>query len=197
MKTGKGLATATQLDASRRHDLEYLMHRYQQADAAAVAELVAILSPKLLRFFAGPWATRDLAEDALQECWLRIHQARHTHRPGTSVLPWVFAIARHTRVDVWRRSKKFRQVSLEDVASEFPASGCETRSAIDVDRLLAELPESQSEVIYMTKVLGLSVEETASATGSTAGAVKQKAYRAYERLRRLLAADSGHHSPAA
>jgi RNA polymerase sigma-70 factor (ECF subfamily) len=33
---------------------------------------------------------------------------------------------------------------------------------------------------------GLSIEEIARATSSTAGAVKQKAHRAYERLRALL-----------
>jgi len=38
----------------------------------------------------------------------------------------------------------------------------------------------------MLKVNGLSIEEVARATSSTVGAVKQKAHRAYERLRELL-----------
>ena len=38
----------------------------------------------------------------------------------------------------------------------------------------------------MLKVDGLSIEEVARATSSTVGAVKQKAHRAYERLRKLL-----------
>jgi RNA polymerase sigma-70 factor (ECF subfamily) len=38
----------------------------------------------------------------------------------------------------------------------------------------------------MLKVNGLSIEEVARATSSTVGAVKQKAHRAYERLRNLL-----------
>jgi RNA polymerase sigma-70 factor (ECF subfamily) len=48
------------------------------------------------------------------------------------------------------------------------------------------LPESQREVLIMLKVNGLSVEEIARATSSTVGAVKQKAHRAYEKLRNLL-----------
>jgi RNA polymerase sigma-70 factor (ECF subfamily) len=40
----------------------------------------------------------------------------------------------------------------------------------------------------MMKVGGLTLEEVARATSSTVGAVKQKAYRAYERLRQLLQA---------
>jgi RNA polymerase sigma-70 factor (ECF subfamily) len=50
------------------------------------------------------------------------------------------------------------------------------------------LPESQQEVVKMLKVAGLSLEETARATGSTVGSVKQKAHRAYRRLRELLIA---------
>ena len=42
------------------------------------------------------------------------------------------------------------------------------------------------DVLVVLKVNGLSVEETARATSSKVGAVKQKAHRAYERLRSLL-----------
>ena len=56
----------------------------------------------------------------------------------------------------------------------------------DFDRLIASLPEAQREVIVMLKILGMSLEEVAKATSSTIGAVKQKAHRAYETLRRAL-----------
>ena len=67
-------------------NLEELMERYQRADRDAAAVLVRELSPKLLRFLAGPLQTRVFAEDMLQDCWLRIHRARHTYRPGSPVL---------------------------------------------------------------------------------------------------------------
>jgi RNA polymerase sigma-70 factor (ECF subfamily) len=53
--------------------------------------------------------------------------------------------------------------------------------------MLRDLPESQREVILMLKVSGMSIEEVARATASTIGSVKQKAHRAYEKLRRVLA----------
>ena len=56
----------------------------------------------------------------------------------------------------------------------------------DIWRLLEQLPESQQVVIRMLKVSGMSLQEVANATGSTVGAVKQKAHRAYEKLRVLL-----------
>ena len=32
---------------------------------------------------------------------LRIHRARHTYLPSEPLLPWIFAIARHTRLDAY------------------------------------------------------------------------------------------------
>jgi RNA polymerase sigma-70 factor (ECF subfamily) len=63
------------------------------------------------------------------------------------------------------------------------------REQDDFDRLISSLPETQREVLVMLKVSGLSLEEVAKATSSTIGAVKQKAHRAYETLRRALGKD--------
>ena len=166
---------------------EDLMTRYQQADATAAAALVELLSPQLYRFFAGQMGSTADAEDMLQEVWLRIHRVRHTYRPGDPVLPWVYAIAHRVRVDNYR--KRYRITSHErgtDVLPERPARRDAAADLPSFDELVAELPESQREVLVLLKVNGLSIEEVARATATTPGAVKQKAHRAYERLRNAL-----------
>ena len=168
-------------------DIEHLMARYQRADPAAPAALVKLLSPQLYRFFAGPMGSKTDAEDMLQDVWLRIHRVRHTYRPGEPVLPWVYAIARRVRVDDYR--KRHRIASREtgvDVLPETWVNKDERSCLPRFEELVAALPESQREVVTMLKVDGLSIEEVARATSSTVGAVKQKAHRAYERLRKLL-----------
>src|SRR6202022_2332023 len=94
-------------------DLDRWMERYQQADPDAPATLVGALSPALLRFFKSQVATREQADDLLQQTWLRIHRVRHTYRPGEPVLPWIYAIARRVRVDGYRPT---RRVTLPEVA---------------------------------------------------------------------------------
>src|ERR1700733_10497245 len=87
-------------------DLETLMVRYQQGDLDAASDLVARLSPALHRFFMVQFVSRRYADDLLQETWLRIHQVRHTYRPGEAVLPWLYAIARNIRVDQYRKTRR-------------------------------------------------------------------------------------------
>ena len=167
-------------------DLQMLMVRYQAGDSAAAALLVNQLSPPLHRFFLMQDVSRRHADDLLQETWLRIHQIRHTYRPGEPVLPWLYAIARHIRVDHYRKASRVemreRQVEQMPEISEARKKG----HGMDLEALLDSLPESQREVIVMLKISDMSLEEVARATSSSVGSVKQKAHRAYEKLREKL-----------
>ncbi len=163
------------------------MVRYQAGDARAVDELVGTLSPRLLRFLSGAQLAGANSEDLLQECWLRIHKARHTYLPTEPLLPWVFAIARHTRLDnLRRRQRRERREVLVDAVPEPPWRPAGAAKRRDVMQLLDELPPAQREVILLLKGSGMSLDEVARATGSSLGAVKQKAHRAYATLRKLL-----------
>ncbi len=168
-------------------DLEMLMTRYQQGDFDAATALIQRVGPRLHRFFAVQLASRGDADDLLQETWLRIHDVRRTYRAGEPVLPWLYAIARHIRVDHYRKERRTaaRERRLEEMppVAARPAGPAETA---DLEALLAPLPESQREVIAMLKIAGMSLEEVARATSSSVGSVKQKAHRGYEKLREHL-----------
>jgi len=173
--------------ARSMNDQDYWMVRYQQADPEAPGALINALSPALLRFFRSQSGSREQADDLLQETWMRIHRVRHTYRPGEPVLPWVYAIARRVRVDGYRKTRRVtaHETAME-VLPEAPQIVERRSSPFDFETLIAALPEAQREVIVMLKVGGLTLEEAARATSSTVGAVKQKAHRAYEKLRTIL-----------
>ena len=168
-------------------DLETLMVMYQNGDRTAAAALINRLSPQFYRFFLAQVTSRRDADDLLQETWLRIHEARHTYRPAQPLLPWLYAIARHIRVDHYRKAKRieWREQQVEAIPEPAASTAPEGKGP-ELTTILQQLPESQREVITMLKVAGMSLEEVARATSSTVGAVKQKAHRAYETLRKAL-----------
>jgi RNA polymerase sigma-70 factor, ECF subfamily len=168
-------------------NLEMLMVRYQQGDFAAAKVLIDRISPRLHRFFLAKSMSRADADDLLQETWLRIHKVRQTYRPGEPTLPWFYSIARHIRVDHYRKSiraaageKEFEEVS-KGVSSA-------PQRASELEAVLAPLSEGQREIIAMLKVEGMSLEEVARATSSSVGSVKQKVHRAYKKLRKTIGA---------
>jgi RNA polymerase sigma-70 factor (ECF subfamily) len=175
---------------SVRDTPEYWMRLYQEADPAAPAALVAMLSPPLLRFFRYNAASREQAEDLLQETWMKIHRMRHSYRQGERLLPWVYAIAHHVRIDSYRRTRRIaaHETAIDPIPE--PAGPNAVSESIQFESLVAMLPDAQREVITMLKAVGMTVEEVALATSTTVGAVKLKAHRAYERLRAVLEAPS-------
>jgi RNA polymerase sigma-70 factor (ECF subfamily) len=146
----------------------------------------------VFQFFLGQVRDRSQAEDLLQDFWLRIHKARNTFRCGEPLLPWLYAIARRVRVDQYRRAKRvsdheFQSDELPDAAA--PRQPDKRVSPTMAD-LLKTLPATQRETVLLLKVSGLSLEEVARATGTSVGAVKQKAHRAYEKLRKVFGGEA-------
>jgi RNA polymerase sigma-70 factor, ECF subfamily len=167
--------------------LEKLMERYQRADAEAGTVLVESLSTQIFQFFMAHVRNRGDAEDLLQDFWLRIHNARHTYRCGEPLLPWMYAIAHRVRIDHYRRTRRINEHELVDQELvNFSAQPGPSKKTPSLHDLLKKLPETQREVLVLMKVSGLTLEEVARATGSSVGAVKQKAHRGYEKLRKLF-----------
>lgn len=167
--------------------LESLMEAYQLSDEQAFSQLVERLSPKLRYFFLGPSVTRRQADDLVQICWMRVHQARHSYQAGRPLLPWIYAIARNARSDEYRRMtrveahQEFDGDSFADPMSLVRAT--EARNVFRV--LMTSLPARQREVVVLLKVRGMTLEEAARARDSTIGATKQMAHRAYTNLRAM------------
>lgn len=174
-------------------DLEALMSRYQAGEAQAFDALYRAISPRIYAFLVRSTRDRVVADDLLQEVFVNIHRARATYRTGAPVLPWVYAIARHAAASRARsagrraRREEFRE-DIAELAGPAPVDGAAAEDPrIDgIRAALDGLPASQREVVLMLKVSGLSLAEVAKATGSTVGAVKLKAHRAYETIRRKL-----------
>jgi RNA polymerase sigma-70 factor (ECF subfamily) len=91
-------------------------------------------------------------------------------------------------VDSYRRRRRIalREVAVEVLPERAAEGGGQPDDPPPFDQLIASLPASQREVLTMLKVNGLSLEEIALATSSSVGSVKQKAHRAYQRLREML-----------
>ncbi len=178
------------------------MCRYQAGDAVAANELVDELYPILRRFFWAIAGATTPIDDLLQECWLRIHRARHSYRHGEPVLPWVFAIARHSRVDQFRKMQRTsgRESSIDGVSElkllDDPQQQWDgSLTAQRIMRAMDGLPAAQRDVVIMLKIVGMTMEEVAQATGSNVNAVKQKAFRAYRTIRQELGVEEKEENP--
>ncbi len=178
-----------------------LMARYCDGDAAAFRELYADVAPQLLGYLLRMTRDRALAEDLLQQTFLKVHKARGAYVRGANPMPWLYAIAHRTCLDALRKKTRarVRVAANPDNVPEMPADldgrpegsaveGADpelARAALDA---LESLPPQQREAVVLTKLQGKSVAEAAEIAGTTRGAMKVRAHRGYAALRKLLGA---------
>jgi RNA polymerase sigma-70 factor, ECF subfamily len=175
--------------------LDRAMDRYADGDDSAFDELARGLSPRLRAFLVRLSGSRALADDLTQETLLRIHRARGSFARGSAVIPWALAIGRncfisHARARKTRVARSLLDVSTIEVATGPDANAEATlaarQSAAIVSRALAAMPVANREAFVLIRYEGLSVATAAQLVGISAGAMKLRAFRAYEILRAAL-----------
>lgn len=177
-------------------DLNAAMDRYACGDTQAFALVHRALFPRLLAYLTRMGGSPTVADDLVQETFLRMHRARATFAAGGAVLPWAYAIARNVHID-HARSSKLRSterlpsdpgLELSDTSGgDAESAAIAAEAARVVERVLASLPAAQREAFVLIRYEGLRVEDAAAIVGATQTAVKLRAFRAYEALRAALA----------
>ena len=167
------------------------MERYCDGDASAFRELYALLAPRLFGYLLHMARDRAVAEDLLQQTFLKVHRARAAYVRGADPLPWIYAIGHRTFLDEARRQKRAivnvdKEGEVPEVAAEPPPPGPDPEIAKAALAALEELPPQQREAVILTKLDGRSIAEAAEIAGTTPGAMKVRAHRGYVALRKAL-----------
>lgn len=126
-----------------------------------------------------------LAADATQQTFIKAWQAATTYDANRELGPWIYAIARRTAIDIYRKSSRSVASDEVDVTSLPPSLDTiwevfEVRSAID------RLPDEERQVIKLSHFHGLTHVEIAEHMDIPVGTVKSRSHRAHQRLLELL-----------
>jgi RNA polymerase sigma-70 factor (ECF subfamily) len=167
--------------------LEALLARCARQEHKALETLYREVSPLLLALLLRMLRTRDLAEDALQEVFVRIwRQAGQFDAQRGRALAWITSIARYRAIDMQRGRANW--VGLE-AAPEQAAPPLATESVFThhtLERCLDLLSGDQRHCLVLAYQQGLTQNDIASVVGQPLGTVKSWVRRALSSLRRCL-----------
>ena len=172
-----------------------LIERARDGDVAAFESLLRVHEQVAFRTAWVVSGGADDAEDAAQEAFVKAFAALARFRQGAPFRPWLLTIvaneARNRRRSAGRREALALRVSetesQPDRATPSPEAAvlAEERRAVLLAGL-AQLGDSDREVITLRYLLDLSEAETAAALGIPTGTVKSRLSRALDRLRGQL-----------
>lgn len=170
-------------------DERHPMVRYATGDPDAFRELYDRWADRVYGFCLRQLGDEAEAADAFQETFRRLIESRDGYEEQGRFESWLFTLARRACVDRTRTAAQEREGPSPDEESgptPVAASPDPARRAADRDwlqRALAELTEAQREALLLAKYEEFSYAEIAAMTDSTEAAVKQRVYRALEKLR--------------
>ena len=164
---------------------EELMARFQNRPASEAFEpLVAYYLTPALAVARQILTDRTLAEDAVQEAFLRIIRKYRQYDPSGSFSCWFYTILHRVCVDMMRRRARHHQALQELARRDQPAT--KQNDPCEVLDLLKTLPPGEREVLRLHVVQGLKFREIAPALEISEEAAKKRAQRGLRRLRETL-----------
>lgn len=179
-----------------RSDAE-LVARLGEGDTDALRVLYERYGPILfgmaLRLLGDRQAAEECTQDALVAVW---RNARSYDPERAAVSTWMISIARNRAVDLWRRGRTRPGEPRAEIAQgdESPDVGdvgdvvIAAETSERVAAAMAELPDSQREVIVLAYFQELSHSEIATRLDLPLGTVKGRIRLALDRLRAVAPA---------
>jgi len=183
---------------------ETLMLRYQEGDRSSFAQLVRRHQTALYNFALRQVRVPQVAEDVVQETFVRVVQNAADFKHEARFTTWVYTITRNLCIDHLRKRALRKHPSLDESRGEEgegPTLGEQTadpRASVEreatgtelkerIARAVDLLPDEQREVFLMREIANLPFKEIAEITSVPENTVKSRMRYALERLQEALA----------
>lgn len=167
-----------------------LVARLKAGDAAAFEAVYEAYRPRLFSFLARLSRRGDVAEDLLDETWLRLVACAPRLTDDTCLAAWLFTVARNLHTS-WRRHRSLDEDRIVDAPAVWPdpapgqspfdaAARDETERRLE--RALSSLPLRDREVLLMVTAGEMDAAGAAATLGLSPAALRKRIQRARERL---------------
>ncbi|NVK21906.1 MAG: sigma-70 family RNA polymerase sigma factor [Kangiellaceae bacterium] len=169
---------------------ELLVLSAQQGNTKAFNALVEHYHSALVKFAYRICANQQLAQDAVQEAWLKLSQQLRKLNDPRAFKSWIYRAVRWRCIDLMRRQNNNEQ-ELTDYQQQFSDSMTETPSVSEGSLLpyINQLPDVEKQIIYLFYLNEISITEIAIILEIPIGTVKSRLNRARNQLRNIIPRD--------
>ncbi|MFO7777432.1 MAG: RNA polymerase sigma factor [Nitriliruptoraceae bacterium] len=150
-------------------------------------ELYRAHATTVFRFLVGMTRDADLAEDLMQDTFVRATRAMGSYRGG-SPRAWLLAIARTTALDRFRT----RTEQLTDEVPEPSTTDIDVVEQQTVRAALSRLPDDHRTILVLADDLGMPHQEIAEVLGRSPGACRVLLHRARRSFQTAYLEEGGH-----
>ena len=176
-----------------------VQRRVLSGDPAAFEPVVREFGPMVARI-CGSRIRGTLAEDAVQETFVRAWRGMGTYDPARDMQAWIAGIAYRAAVDIIRSEERHRtresatgvsgaSSGSESLGTQLPGPDQALPELLDLYRSLDRLGEEDRAAVTLHHLEELPVKDVAEALGWSQTKTATRLFRARARLRRSLEGD--------
>lgn len=152
---------------------------------AAFAELYSRFSQRVYAYCLRVMGDPLDAQDIFQEAFMKLFNSAHTRKDVDNLPGYLIAIARNLCINYKRRHKK--TYNIEDYTVSTNDRGYEQKELMQLIGTALELLEFEyREAFVLRQYQGMSYKEISSVTGDSISAIKNRVWRAKERIKGIL-----------
>jgi RNA polymerase sigma-70 factor (ECF subfamily) len=142
---------------------------------------------QLLSFILKRVKDKSIAEDILQEVFIKIHSKIDSLQEGRKVKAWLFQITRNTIIDYYRKADSLEDLDspVNDLEAENDPSALEDIQTCIVP-MIKSLPEDYRDALLLTELNGLSQKELSEKLKISYSAAKSRVQRGRSLLKEAL-----------
>ena len=177
------------VEADERAWVDGLRSNAPAVAEAAFAAVFGAYRRRLFGYLVRMTRRRDVAEDLIQETFMRLAQHGRRLDVSTQLGAWLFTVAHRLFVS-WTRAQAVRKQLAGDLPTKGVASPdrspaeslADSQAQLALERAFAELSPAYREVALLVGVEGLKPTEVAQILDETPEAVRQRLARARAQL---------------
>lgn len=162
-----------------------LVRRAVAGEEAAFELLVRRHAPAAWRLARTLVRDDFVADEVVQDAFLKAHRALRTFRGESAFSTWLLAITRRVCLDRLRL-KRANVVPLDE-ARRVRAEAVDAALRVALEQEIERLPDVEREAFTLVDVLGYSREDAAAVVGVPPSTMRSRVSRARERLAEALA----------
>ncbi|MHC4930439.1 MAG: RNA polymerase sigma factor [Planctomycetota bacterium] len=172
-----------------------LVKRLKNKEEAALKEVMAMYKNKIFNYLYLMLGEKETAEEITQDTFVKVYFKAGTLKTD-NLKAWIYAIATNLARTQLRKTKIKRTFSLSAVnqgdLSHNLSYNPSPQNRMELEQLLAVLPEKYRAALIMKDINNFSFEEMAQILKKPVGTVKAIVFRGRRRMRfHLLAVENG------
>ena len=171
-----------------RRRINYLILLIAEGDESALEELSRLVSGRMLSIATSILRDRGLAEEVVQDSFVRVIYNARSFKPDTNGYAWICKITQNLALNTLRRERRIATVNIDECFSLATNDDVFETSAthLILKQAMETLTPLERWILYQKYFMDLTVREIAQTVNKSKSAVQRALTSAEEKVRNFF-----------